>query len=246
MRIAWFTLLVLVVCMPLALVSLLFAEARLPGMDRLTLAEPMEVRSTIAEIAMASAGYGKDAEPKIERVLKLDPANGTARSRVCVLASNTNRPDAIALCKTALLTDPSGPNYNSLGQAQEHGGDPCSAEDSFTSANSHVNGGSAFYLRNMGHAAFQCGRIAYSVAEFGAAEDLDAKAVADQKEDGDDLDDDKADLKLDREWLVLSYSASKQPKLAAEACGKAHPEWKSCSCVLKDGNVRCLEASAGK
>jgi len=246
MRMVWFTLLVLVVCTPLALVSLLFAEAKLPAMDRLTLAEPMGVRSTIAEIAMGSVGYGKEAESKIGRVLKLDPENAGARSRECALASNTRRSDAVAVCKAAVSIEPDAANYDKLGEAQETSGDPCSAEDSFTSANSHVNGGSAFYLRDMGHAAFQCGRIVYSVAEFGAAEDLDAKAVADPKEDADDLDDDKASLKLDREWLALAYSASKQPKLAAEACAKAHPEWKGCGCVLKDGNVACSESAAAR
>ncbi len=244
MRMVWFTLLVLVVCTPLVLVLLLFAEAKLPAMDRLTLAEPMSVRSTIAEIAMGNAGYGKDAEPKIGRVLKLDPANGDARSRECDLASDAKRADAVTVCRAAVWTESNAPNHNSLGLALEKSGDPCGAEDSFTEANSQVNGGSSFYLRNMGRAAYKCGRILYSVAEFGTAESLDAKSVADPQEDADDLDDDKDSLKLDREWLVLVYSASKQPKQAAEACSKAHPEWKSCSCVLKDGSVACSETSA--
>jgi len=241
MRMFLFGLLVLVVCTPLVLVSLLFAAAHWPAMDRFTMALPMDVRTTIAEMAMSNAGYGKDADKKLERVVRLDPRNSTARGRICVDAEDKGTASAAEACRLAVELAPTEWNLNALGLTEERAGDPCTAEDTFTKANSKANGGNSNFLRNMGRAALECGRVAYSVAELEAAKAIDAKWV-DDPDEGDDF---KANLKSDQEWLTVAYEANKQPKLAAEACVKAHPEWKSCGCALRDGKAVCRETPLG-
>ena len=91
----------------------------------------------------------------------------------------------------------------------------------------------------MGIAAYRCGRVPYSVAELGAAESLDAKDAADTSQEPEDQADAKDVLQLDREWLVLAYTADKMPKQATESCSNAHPDWKTCGCVLAEGKPLC-------
>ena len=232
----WYVLLVVAVSLPLALVSVLLAEAYSPRLDRLTLALPAGVRTAVAAMAMNNAGFGAQARAKVERVLKLDPANADAHSRMCQIASDDEKLDALELCQQAVRLEPSAINFDRLGNAQERAGDPCSAQDSYNSANSR-QGGNSDYLRALGRSDFKCGRIAYSVAELLAAESFDAKSLeSSQDEEADDV---KADLQNDREWLTLAFAASHQPREAAESCGRAHPEWKTCACVLQGGKPVC-------
>ena len=228
---------------PLVVVSLLIAEAYVPRMDRLTLAEPQGVRTTVANLAMSSVGFGKESKPKIQRVLRLDPANPEAQGRRCTMAADEGESDALSLCTDALKRNRTAPMFYSLGKAQEAAGDPCAAEQSFTSANSLISPASAFYLRNMGRAAYACGSFLYSVAEFSAVVDLDTKSVADPNQDAEDLDDAKEDLVLDREWLVVAYRANAQPKLASQVCAQSHPGWKACNCTIASGKVSCTDSA---
>ncbi len=244
MRMVWFAVLVVAVCLPMGLVGLLVAEAYWPKLDGLTMAMPSGVRSTVAAMAMNQVGFGKDSEPKVERVLKLDSANPEALSRRCEVESNTKASQALATCEAAIAHGASASNYNALGHAQDQTGDFCSAEESYTVANNFVQGGNAFYLRAMGISAYRCGRVAYSVAELGAAESLDEKDAADANADEDEIADAKMDLQIDREWLVVAYGADKMPKEAAESCSNAHPEWKTCNCIFIAGKAVCTGIGA--
>jgi tetratricopeptide (TPR) repeat protein len=193
-------------------------------MDSFTMAMPQPVRAAVAQLALRSGSKGS-AKSKRERVLKLDPANAELNHRFTVVG--VDPADALTL--------------NAEGLKQESEGDPCTAEDTFTEANSKAIGGSSEYLRNMGRAAYECGRYAYSVSEFSAAEDHDASELKANPDDADDLN---PDLTYDREWLSLAYSTTKQPQLANEACLRAHTTWKACRCTLKDKKPSCMEVGA--
>jgi len=226
-------------CTPIAALASLFAAAHFSAMDRLTLAMPMSIRVPVAQIAMDKVGYGKDSTTKIDRVIKLDPENPDAWSRRCGAFDDADSPTfdpslALTQCQKALSLQHTEDNFNGLGLAQEALKDYCAAEDSFTHANSLVNARDAYVLRNMGRAALECGHAASSVAIFEVAEETDAKDVED--------DDDKEDLLLDREWLVLANQANHDPAAATAACAKAHPDWKSCHCIPDGTGVKCTNA----
>jgi len=220
-------------CAPIAALASLFAAAHFSAMDRLTLALPMSVRVPVAQIAMGKVGYGKDSTQKIDRVIKIDPENPDAWSRRCN-AFDYDPAVGLAHCQKALSLQYTEDNFNGLGLAQEGLKDYCAAEDSFTRANTLVNARDGYILRNMGRAALECGHAASSVAIFEVAEEADAKDVED--------DDDKDDLVLDREWLVLANQANHDPKAAAAACAKAHPDWKSCHCTFDGTGLKCANA----
>jgi len=220
-----FGLLVAVLCMPLAFVAFLLTAANVPAMDRLTLAMPHTVRAAVAQLAV-SRGGGFSNKKTHDRVLRLDPSYADDHIGRATQVIQVNGETASKL--------------NKLGLDQEMAGDPCTAEDTFTQANSRANGGNAEYLRNMGRAAYECGRYAYSVSEFSAAEDHDAADLKDDPEDADDID---PDLEYEREWLSLAYTATRQPQLANEACLRAHTGWKACRCILKDKKPSCAEVA---
>ena len=245
MRMVLSVLLVVVVFTPLALVSFLFAEAYSPAMDRFTMGLPIEVRSTVASIAMnrAQDATGKDHDARLQRVVKLDPRNAEARGAICTTSINPMTPTAAEDCRIAVEVDPGQWTYNALAMTQERAGDPCTAEDTFTRASNYANGRNAFILKNMGRAAYECGRYPYSIAEFSAAEAIDSRTVAGDAPDDDDLDDDRRSLQLDREWLTLAFTAGKQPAQAAQSCQKAHPELKSCTCVVTQEEERGAKAA---
>jgi hypothetical protein len=238
-----FGLLVAVICTPLVLVLFLITAGTVPALDRLTLTLPEGVRTSIAEVALNRAGYGKVAEPKLRRVLRLDPQNPAAWSRLCSIATGDPvSPNAVATCNRAVAYDNKPYDLNHLARAQEAAGDPCTAEDTYTRANYKVSGGNVEYLRSMGRAAYTCGgRLPASIAELEAARDLDAKYASDPSADSDEVEDYKADLQLDREWLILAYTAGHKPQLASEACHQAHAGWKSCVCTLQSGKPSCSE-----
>jgi tetratricopeptide (TPR) repeat protein len=244
MRRIWMGLFIALLCLPLAFTIYLFAAAKLPSLDRITLALPMGIRQPVAQIVMRGAGYGKDSTKKIDRVLLLDPENTTAWNRRCSAATGV---DAIAYCNIAIGRNPTAWNYRNLGHAQEEAKDFCSAETSYTKAIGKAQN-SPVYLRSMGIAALRCGHIGAGQAGLEVAEGIDAKTVAkaaanpnssDSDADDDDLDDAKDDLVLDREYLAVVYDRSKEPAKAVEACAKAHPDLTACHCELTDKAVTC-------
>ena len=234
-RYVLFGLLVAAVCTPLFFVAFLLTAANVPALDKLTMAMPHTIRAAVAELALGSGG-GAANKKTHDRVLKLDPQNDQARSGGC----SGNYQVGTGSCAVQVLgLDTAGAErLNTLGLKQEQGGDPCSAEDTFTKANTAAGGGRSEYLRNMGRAAYECGRYAYSSSEFSAAEDDDAKDLAAHPEDADDIN---PDLEYEREWLSLAYTATRQPQLANEACLRAHTGWKACRCILKDQKPVCSE-----
>jgi tetratricopeptide (TPR) repeat protein len=251
-------LLIAVLCLPLAFTIYLFAAAKLPALDRVTLALPMGVRAPVAEIAMRKTGHGKDSAKKIDRVLQLDPNNSAAWERRCTSARGN---DVIPSCTKAIDVDPTSRNYYALGIAQREAKDFCAAEASFSAATKRINRDDADIMRNLGVAALRCGQLSDSQAVLQVVEKIDAKTAGKaaastsvQSTDGvdyivptdpksDDQDDDvyhaKTDLVLDREYLAVVYDRSKEPAKAVEACSKAHPEWKACHCELTDKAVAC-------
>ncbi len=235
MRRPVFTLLVVMACTPLIAVTLLFAAASFAWMDRATMAMPAGVRGTVGELAMQVA---KESPGKTDRVLKLDPENPAGWANRCDTIADKDAARALDACAKAVALRPNEDTLNDLGRAQEANRDFCAAEDSFTRANSRVNAGDSDILRNLGRTAYECGHWASSVAVFEVAEEHDAKDVA--SGDGDDEDEDyKADLTLDREWLVLANQANGNPRGAAASCAKAHADWKNCQCRCDGKELKC-------
>jgi tetratricopeptide (TPR) repeat protein len=257
-RLLWGVFIV-ILSLPLLFAGYLFVAARSPALDRITLRLPMDVRSPVAQIALRSVGYGKGSSERIDRILQLDPENAVAWTRRCSNQSSGSVAERLGNCKRAATLDPSRWNFNRLGLIQQEAKDFCAAEESFTIATTGTqrstrssagmvvsldgNEPNAIFLRNMGIAAVRCGHIPAGRAGLEVAEDLDEKSVAkdaaDPESDDDDVDDDKADLALDREYLAAVYDQVGEPVKAAEACSKAHVGWTPCHCELTDKAVAC-------
>jgi tetratricopeptide (TPR) repeat protein len=233
MRPVLWGLLGFVLCLPLAFVLLIVLAAKYPGMDTLTTKLPAAVQSAVSDLVMQKAGYGKDSAQSIDRALRFDPDNADAWTRRCHGNLNEKTYDPAA-CRKAISLQPTAWNFNGLGAAQEQAKDFCAAEDSYTSA-IRAQTNSAYSLRNMARAAMRCGHTGASVAGFEVAEGLDAKAVADPDDDGDTVD----DLRADREYLAVAYDRTNQPAKAAAICTKAHTDWKTCHCELSETSVKC-------
>jgi tetratricopeptide (TPR) repeat protein len=236
MRPVLWGLLGLVVCLPLALVLLIVTAASYPAMDSFTLKLPAGLQTTVADLIMQKAGYGKDSTKRIDRALRFDPENADAWTRRCHENVNGTTSDP-ATCRKAIALQPTAWNFNGLGAAQEKAKDFCAAEDSYTSA-IRVATNEAYYLRNMARAALRCGHTGASIAGFEVAEGLDAKAAADPDDDGDTKD----NLLSDREYLAVVYDRTNQPAKAAAICTKAHSSWKTCRCDLTETGVKCSDA----
>jgi tetratricopeptide (TPR) repeat protein len=238
MRPVLWGLLGLVVCLPLAFVLLLVVAAKYPAMDAFTTKLPEGVQTTVGDLILQKAGYGKDSAKAIDRALKFDPENPDAWTRRC--HGNLNeRPSDQATCRKAIALQPTAWNFNGLGAAQEQAKDFCAAEDSYTNAIREATN-DAYYLRNMARAALRCGHTGASVAGFEVAEGLDAKAAADPDGDGDTKD----DLLSDREYLAVAYDRTNQPAKATAICAKAHTGWKACRCELTETGVKCSDTPA--
>ena len=233
-------------CLPLAFVIFLTQAARHPALDSVTLSLPDSLRTTIADLALRNAGYGKEAPRAIDRILRIDPNNPDAWQRRCAAYSDDGvLIGEVAPCKRALALNSSAVNFNNFGLAQQKAKDFCAAEDSFTSA-MHRSQNSPYYIRNMSSAAIRCGHPEAATAGFEVVETLDAKSAAESTNNKDDLDKSKADLLADREYLTVSYLRIHQPQKSANACTRAHPEWttESCHCELTDTTVKCTGAPA--
>jgi tetratricopeptide (TPR) repeat protein len=229
----------------LSFVLLIIAAAKYPAMDTLTTKLPTELRTTVAELTLRNAGYGKDSVKGIDRTIKFDPDNADAWSRRCHGNLDKTVYDQAA-CRRAVSLEPTAWNFNGLGATQEQAKDYCAAEDSYTNA-IRAESNNATSLRNMARAALRCGHVGASVAGFEVAEGLDAKAAADP--DVDEEDDVKADLLADREYLAVAYGRTNQSSKVAAICTKAHPDWKNCRCELNETSVKCSNepaASASK
>jgi hypothetical protein len=243
MRLVLWGLLGLVVCLPLAFVLLIVTAAKYPAMDSFTMKLPAVVQTTVADLILQKAGYGKGSAKGIDRALRFDPESADAWTRRCHANLNETTSDQAA-CRKAISLQPTAGNFNGLGAAQEHAKDFCAAEDSYTRAIREA-ANDAYFLRNMARAALRCGHTGASVAGFEVAEGLDAKAAADPDED----DDVKADLLSDREYLAVAYDRTNQPAKATAICTKAHTDWKPCHCELTETGVKCSDvrvASASK
>jgi tetratricopeptide (TPR) repeat protein len=236
MRPVLWGLLVFVVCLPLAFVLLIAAAAKYPAMDALTVKLPSGIRTTVADLTLRNAGYGKDSIKLVDRAIVLDPESADAWGRRCHGDGDKTSYDQAA-CRKAIALDPSAWNFNGLGTTQENAKDFCAAEDSYTGA-IKASANDAYSLRNMGRAALRCGHVGAGVAGFEVAEGLDAKAAADPDED----DDIKTDLLSDREYLAVAYDRTNQPAKATAICTRAHSDWKTCHCELTDTEVKCSEA----
>jgi len=240
MRPVLWGLLGFVLCLPLALVLLIIAAAKYPAMDTLTIKLPAELRTTVAELTLRNAGYGKDSVKEIDRTIRFDPDNADAWSRRCHGNLDKTSYDQAA-CRKAVSLEPTAWNFNGLGETQEQAKDYCAAEDSYTSA-IRAESNDATSLRNMARAALRCGHTGASVAGFEVAEGLDAKAAADP--DVDEEEDVKADLLADREYLAVAYDRTNQPSKTAAICTRAHPDWKNCRCELTETGVKCSNEPA--
>jgi len=238
MRPVLWGLLGLVICLPLAFVLLIVAAAKYLAMDTFTMKLPATAQTTVADLILQNAGYGKDSAKGIDRALRFDPENPDAWTRRCHgnLDGTTSDP---ATCRKAIALQPTAWNFNGLGAAQEQAKDFCAAEDSYTSAIREATN-DPYYLRNMARAALRCGHVGASVADFEVAEGLDAKAAADPDDDGDTKD----DLLSDREYLAVAYDRTNQPAKATAICTKAHTGWKTCHCELTQTGVKCSDAPA--
>jgi len=238
-----FGLIVAVVCAPLFFVVLLFAAAYWTPLDKLTLTLPPSVRATIAAVAVSNPAHVKTPAQE-DRILRLDPNSPFAWNHRCHRAAafgdiDKIQPNAIVFCARANELEPSQLNTFYLATAQEAAGDFCTAEQTYTKANSYASSSHADDLRGMGRSAYQCGLIPAAIAELEFARDLDLKASTDPNNDEDDVDDYKFNLQSDREWLTLAYTANHQPKQAAEACSLAHPDMKPCTCTLQNHKPTC-------
>jgi tetratricopeptide (TPR) repeat protein len=244
MRYVWFSLLVLVVCTPLVLVSMLFAEALLPSLDAVTLHEPMGVRKTIAQMAANQAGYGKDAPAKMDRVLRLDPENPEVWTRRCTDSTYPGegkppRQDALQVCEHAAALDSSSYNWSNVGKAQEATGRYCDAQQSYARASEGITQSDAGNSRAMGRAALLCGHRDIAIAELNVAESADARSLGSASLDDDDRDLYRTGLQTDREWLTFAYANTRQPEQASKFCGLAHPDWQNCRCEVVKGEIKC-------
>jgi tetratricopeptide (TPR) repeat protein len=244
MRYVWFGLLVLVVCTPLVLVSLLFAEAMLPSLDAVTLHEPLGVRKTIAQIAANDAGYGKDAPVKLARVLRLDPENPEVWSRRCTDSTYPGegkppKDDALAVCQHAAALDSSSYNWSNVGKAQEAAGKYCDAQQSYSRASEGLQQSDASNFRALGRSALLCGQSGIAIAELNLAQNTDGAGAANPNVDDDERELHKEGLQTDREWLTFAYANTKQPEQASKFCGLAHPDWQNCSCEVVKGEIKC-------
>jgi tetratricopeptide (TPR) repeat protein len=235
MRPVLWGLLGFVVCLPLAFVLFIVFAARYPAMDTFTMKLPAAVQSTVSDLVVQKAGYGKESAQSIDRALRFDPDNPDAWTRRCHGNLNEKTYDPAA-CRKAISLQPTAWNFNGLGAAQEQAKNFCAAEDSYTSA-IRAESNSAYSLRNMARAALRCGHPAASVAGFEVAEGLDAKAVTDPDDEGDTLD----DLRADREYLAVAYDRTSQPAKAAAICTKAHTGWRNCHCELSETSVKCSD-----
>ena len=233
MRPVLWGLLGFILCLPLAFVLLIVTAAKYPAMDTFTLKLPAGIQTTVADLILQKAGYGKDSAKGIDRAINFDPENPDAWTRRCHGNLDGTTSDQ-ATCRKAIALQPTAWNFNGLGAAQEQAKDFCAAEDSYTRAIRETSN-DAYYLRNMARAALRCGHTGASVAGFEVAEGLDAKATADPDDDGDTKD----DLLSDREYLAVAYDWTNQPAKATAMCTKAHTGWKTCHCELTDTGVKC-------
>ena len=248
MRTFLWWLFVAAACTPITLMALIAAEARYPALDPLTVHNPSFLRELVGEVAITWVGYGKDSPPKLDRILRLAPDNAEAWSRRCT-RDNFSDPKAaveisLADCTRAVALNRTEPNLNNLGLAQERSNNPCAAENSFTSANSSVNAAYPFVLRNMGRAALACGHTPAAIAGFEVAETKDAQDVAvsaAKHEDPEDLEEEKADLTEDRDWLILAYGRNHDLARTNQMCSTAHPTWKTCTCNTSADTVKCSD-----
>jgi hypothetical protein len=217
--------------LPILSVILLFNAAAFPSMDRLTLALPTAMRKPVAEIAMnrVDAGSPANLHSTLDRILRLDPENAEAWSRRCGNISLDDPAAKLQQCQQAVRFARTKANLGGVGVAQEALNDSCTAEESYTEANRIANASDTFLLRNMGRAALTCGHVVSSIAIFQVAEEHDAA----NSDTGDQ------DLTLDREWLVIAHQANHDPKAAAAACTRAHPDWKGCNCFFQANTVTC-------
>src|ERR1700751_1167898 len=145
MRFVLWGLFVFIVCLPLMFVLYLFVAARYPAMDHFTGKLPTTVSSAVSDIILQKAVFGKDERETVNRAIGVDPENADAWTRLCHLSNDAGRDEAV--CRKAVSLSPTAWNFNGLGAAQEHAGDFCGAEDSYTRAIQQTSD-SAFYLRN--------------------------------------------------------------------------------------------------
>ena len=258
MRRAWWGLVIVVLCLPLAFSLWLLAAARMPALDASTARLPAVLRSSVAEAILHSAAHGPKALKPIDRALRLDPDSEDGWSRRCSLSEGAEK---LTACSRSLSLSPSMWNYDHVGDAESALGDFCAAERSYTTANRRyieathfandedVEGDQddatqAIFVRNMGVAALRCGHLPDSRAALEVAETLDIKLAQPDLNDADGEAEFKEDLAHDRESLSIVYDRQHEAAKSAEACGKAHPTWKTCHCDLTGTAIACAQANA--
>jgi len=122
MRPVLWGLLGFVVCLPLAFVLLIVTAAKYPAMDTFTLKLPAGIQTTVADLILQKAGYGKDSAKGIDRAIKFDPENPDAWTRRCRGNLDGTTSDQ-ATCRKAIALQPTAWNFNGLGAAQDDDGD---------------------------------------------------------------------------------------------------------------------------
>lgn len=237
---------VAVLCLPLTFVLWLMIAGAWPAMDRITLHLPMSIRETVASVAMQNVGWGKNAQLKLQRVLRLSPDDATAWTRSCEMTAGKSgdRRGGVQTCERAVALDDSGWNFDHLGRAQERAGDECAAEESFTRASSKSSMGYEYgHVESMGRASLRCGDLYSARAGLEAAIDLQEKSYKAPDQDPDDIDGTRADEKTDREYLIVTLDRLHETRLAKETCSQVHPEWGGCVCALDSkGEASCADA----
>jgi hypothetical protein len=109
MRPVLWSLLIVVVCLPLTFVLYLIAAAKYPTMDAFTKKLPTGARAAVADLTLRNAGYRKGSVKQVARAIELDPESGDAWSRRCHEDGDKATYD-LAACRKAAMLDPSAWN----------------------------------------------------------------------------------------------------------------------------------------
>ena len=230
-----------VLCLPMLFVGWLLAASQWAKMDALTMHAPDGMRSVVASLVMKKAGWGRDAFPMLERVMRLDPDNAEAWGRRCMVYSRGPQPEAdVEACVKAVSLQPTPQMYTALGRADDRAGKECDAAEAFkTAVHGQMRGYKA--MERMGRAELKCGELPEAREGLETAVLLENDRLLGKGVTAAQIPQVKADLLTDREYLIVAYDGLKEAKLAKQMCSVAHVGWKGCVCGMEGGEVVCRE-----
>jgi hypothetical protein len=233
MLLRWKVLIPLLVSLPLILISLIFAAARWPAFDPITLRTPMPIRAKVAGAVMSMKGWGD--EGTWDRVIRLDPNNREARKQRCYSFAGQGPSMHVDNCLIFIAVDPSLGNYRDLAVAQEET-EPCKAEESMKIAlpalKEQIRAQYVFFLNDLGRMAMECGDLKQSLASFQEAQEIDAQAPAEPGPGGRD-----ERLAFTRGYLALVYRKMGMTEASRKACDAAYPSQKNTCEMDSEGHL---------